>query len=67
VHQEKDDLHAKFAKDKEHLQKEKELLLVEQIGVKEVVARALRSMSGLTQMEEETSKIQVVKLIESIQ
>jgi hypothetical protein len=42
--QEKDDLQAKFAEDKAQIQKEKEQLLAEQIGVKEAVTRALRSV-----------------------
>jgi hypothetical protein len=40
---------------------------MENMGVKEEVTRALRSVIGLAQMEEETAKIQVGKLIESIQ
>jgi hypothetical protein len=50
-----------------HIQKEKEQILTEQIGVKEAVTRALHSMLGLAQMEEETTKIQVGKLTKSIQ
>jgi hypothetical protein len=61
--QEKDDLWAKFAEDREQIQKEKEHFLAEKMGVKEAVTRALRSMSGLAQMEGET----VGKLIEVIQ
>jgi hypothetical protein len=38
----------KFAEDKAQIQKEKEQLLTEKIGVKEVVTRALRSVSVLT-------------------
>jgi hypothetical protein len=49
--QEKDDLQVKFALDKAQIQKEKEQLLVEQTGVKEVVTRELRSMLGLAHME----------------
>jgi hypothetical protein len=37
------------------------------MGVIESVTRALRSMSGLAQMEEETTKRQVGKLAEEIQ
>jgi hypothetical protein len=44
--QEKDDLQAKFEEDREQIQKEKEQLLAEQIGVKEVVTRALHSVSA---------------------
>jgi chromosome segregation ATPase len=65
--QEKDDLQAKFAEDRAQIQKEKEQLLMEQIGVKEAVTRALRSVSGLAQMEEETTESQVGKLVEAIQ
>jgi DNA anti-recombination protein RmuC len=54
--QEKDDLRAKFEEDREQIQKEKEQLLAEQIGVREAVTRALRSVPGLAQMEEETVK-----------
>jgi hypothetical protein len=46
--QEKDDLQVKFAEDKAQIQKEKEQLLAKQMGVKEAVTRALRSVSGLT-------------------
>jgi hypothetical protein len=37
------------------------------MGVKEAVTRALRSVSGLAQMEEETTESQVEKFVESIQ
>jgi hypothetical protein len=37
------------------------------MGVKEAVTRALRSVSGLAQMEEETMESQVGKLVEAIQ
>jgi len=40
---------------------------MEKIGVREAVTRALHSMPGLTQMEEETPKSQVGKLVEAIQ
>jgi hypothetical protein len=40
---------------------------VEQMGVKEAVTRALRSVMGLEQMEEETTESQVGKLVEAIQ
>jgi hypothetical protein len=40
---------------------------VEQIGVKEAVTRALRYVSNLAQIKEDTVEIQVGKLIESIQ
>jgi hypothetical protein len=67
VQQEKDDLQANFAEDKEQIQKEKEQLLTKQMGVKEVVTRELHSVSGLTQIEEETVESQVEKLNEAIQ
>jgi chromosome segregation ATPase len=67
VQQEKDDLRAKFEEDREQIQREKDQLLMEQIGVREAVTRALRSMSGLAQMEEETTESQVGKLVEAIQ
>jgi hypothetical protein len=65
--QEKDDIRAKFEEDREKIQKEKDQLLVEQMGVREAVTRELRSMSGLAQIEEETTKSQVGKLVEAIQ
>jgi len=40
-----------FEEDKEKIQKEKDQLLAQQIGVKEAVTRALHSVSGLAQME----------------
>jgi hypothetical protein len=40
---------------------------VEQIGVKEVVTRALRSVKGLEHMEEDPVESQVGKPVESIQ
>jgi len=42
-------------------------LLAEQTVVREEVTRALHSMSGLAQMEEETVESQVRKLAEAIQ
>jgi hypothetical protein len=48
VQQEKDDIQVKFAEDITHIQKEKEQLLAEHMGVKEAVTRALRSVLGLT-------------------
>jgi hypothetical protein len=65
--EEKDDLQAKFEEDREQIQGEKDQLLAEQIGVREAVTRALRSMLGLKPMEEETIEIQVGKLAEAIQ
>jgi hypothetical protein len=52
--------------DREQIQKEKDHLLIEKIGVKEAVNRELHSVSSLTQMEEEIAESQVGKLIESI-
>jgi hypothetical protein len=40
---------------------------MEHMGVKEADTRELRSMSGLAQMEQETTEIQVAKLTEAIQ
>jgi chaperonin cofactor prefoldin len=56
-----------FAEDKEQIQKEKEQLLTKHMGVKEVVTRELRSVLGLTQIEEETVESQVENLNEAIQ
>jgi hypothetical protein len=65
--QETDDLRARFEEDKEKIQKEKDQFLAEQIGIREAMNRALHSVSGLAQMEEETTEIQVGKLVEAIQ
>ena len=65
--QERDDIQAKFAKDRAQIQKEKEKLLAEKIGVKEVVIRALHSVTGLEQMEEHPVERQVGKLSKAIQ
>jgi hypothetical protein len=67
VKQEKDDLRAKFEEDRDQIQREKDQLLKEHIGVREAVTQALRSMPGLEQMEEETTESQVGKLVEAIQ
>jgi hypothetical protein len=45
--QEKDNLQIKFEEDKAQIQKEKEQLLTEHVGVKEAVNRALHSMTSL--------------------
>jgi hypothetical protein len=42
-------------------------LLVEKIGIKEVVTKSLHFVLGLAQEEEESDKIQVGKLTEAIQ
>jgi hypothetical protein len=65
--QEKDDIREKFEEDREKIQREKDQLLTEQIGLREEVTRALCSVSGLAQMEEETTESQVGKLVEAIQ
>jgi hypothetical protein len=65
--QEKDDLQIKFEEDRAQIQQEKEQLLTEQVGVKEAVHRALRSVTGLEKMEEDPVESQVVKLAEAIQ
>jgi hypothetical protein len=65
--QEKDDLRTKFKEDREQIQRENDQLLVQQIGFREEITRALHSVPGLAQMEEETANIQVGKLIEAIQ
>jgi hypothetical protein len=57
----------KFEEDKEKIQKEKDQLLAEKTVVKEVVTRALLSMSVLAYMEEDTTESQVGKLVEAIQ
>jgi hypothetical protein len=65
--QEKYGIQAKFAEDRAQIQKEKEQLLANQIGVKEAVIRALRFLVGLEWMEEDPVEIQVGKIVESIQ
>jgi hypothetical protein len=65
--QEKVDVQAKFEEDKEKMQKKKDQLLVEQTVVREAVTRELLYVPGLAQVEEETFKIQVGKLVEAIQ
>jgi hypothetical protein len=40
---------------------------VEQVGVKEEVKRALCSVTGLEQMEQDPMEYQVAKLVEAIQ
>jgi hypothetical protein len=65
--QEKYDLRVKFEEDIEKIQKEKDHLLEEKTMVREAVPRALRYVSILAQMEEETIESQVGKLTEVIQ
>jgi hypothetical protein len=67
VKKEKYDLQTKFEEDKEKIQKEKDQLLAERTMVREAVTRALRSMPGLEQVEEEIAESQVEKLTEAIQ
>jgi hypothetical protein len=57
----------KFAEERAQIQKDKEKLLMEQIGVKEAITRALLSAMGLKHMEEDPVESQVGKLFESIQ
>jgi hypothetical protein len=52
--QDKDDIREKFEENREKIQKEKDQLLTEQMGVKEAVTREIFSMPGLAQIEEET-------------
>jgi hypothetical protein len=66
VQQEKDDLREMFEEDREHIQREKYQLLVEQMGLREEFTRAVCSVSGLAQMEEETTESHVGKLAEAI-
>jgi hypothetical protein len=49
------------------IQREKEQLLADHMGVKEVVTRELRSVTGLEQMEEDPLERQLGKLFEAIQ
>jgi hypothetical protein len=46
---------------------EKEKFLVEQVGVKEAVNRALHSVTGLEKKEEDPVEHQVEQLVEAIQ
>jgi len=58
---------AMFEEDKEKIHKEKDQLLIEQIGVKEAVTKSLHSMLGLAQEEPKSVEIQVGELVEDIQ
>jgi hypothetical protein len=60
-------LQAKFDEEKSQLQKEKEQLLTEQLEVKEMVNRALRSVTVVEVKAEERIPQQVVQLEEVIQ
>jgi hypothetical protein len=65
--QEKASLQTKFEEEKVQIQQEKEQLLAEQVGVKEAVSRALRSVTGLEKKEEDPVEHQVEQLVEAIQ
>jgi VIT1/CCC1 family predicted Fe2+/Mn2+ transporter len=65
--QENDDLQTKFEEERAQIQQEKEKLLAEKVEVKEAVSRALHSVTGLDQKEEDPVENQVVKLVEAIQ
>jgi hypothetical protein len=67
VQQEKVALQEKFEEEKVQIQHEKEQLLMEQVGVKEAVNRALHSVMGLEQKEEYLVEHQVAQIVESIQ
>jgi hypothetical protein len=64
--QEKDTLQAKFEEDRAKIKKEKDKLLMKQIGIEEVVNKAFHSMIGLEQKEEEPIERQVMNLVEVI-
>jgi hypothetical protein len=66
VQQENDDIRPKFDEDKEQIQKEKDEFLTEQIGIRESMNRALRSVLVLAQMEEEKYESQVGNLTKAI-
>jgi hypothetical protein len=55
-----------FEEDNAKIQKEKYQLLIDQTTVKEVVTKALHSVSSLEQEEPELVKMQVGKLVEAI-
>ena len=65
VQQDKDDIREKFEEDREKIHKEKDQFLTEKTTVKEAMTRALRLVSGLEQMEEETTESHVGKLAKS--
>jgi hypothetical protein len=64
---EKDEFRVMLEEDKVKIQREKDQLLAEKTAVKEVVSKALRSVSGLAQEEHEAVEVQVMKLVEAIQ
>jgi hypothetical protein len=64
---EKEDLQAKFEEERAQAKQEKEQLLTEQLGVKEAVDRALRSVTGLEPKAEDRVEHQVAQLAEAIQ
>jgi hypothetical protein len=51
--QEKVSFQTKFEEDRAQIQQEKEQLLTEQVGIREAVSRALRSVTGLEKKEED--------------
>jgi hypothetical protein len=55
-----------FEEDNLRIKEEKDKLLVEKIVIKEIVTKALLSMLGLVQKEEDSLEIQVGKLVEAI-
>jgi hypothetical protein len=59
---EKNDIQAKFEQNHARIQEEKYKLLADHIAIKEAVTKELFSMSDLTQEEEESIDIQVVKI-----
>jgi hypothetical protein len=67
VQQERDALQEKLEEDRVKIQKEKEQLLVKQIGIEEAVNRAFLSVTGLEKKAEEPLEHQVMKLAEVIQ
>jgi hypothetical protein len=67
VQQEKDTLQVKFEEDRENIQKEKEKLLMKQIGIEEVINRASISVTSLQKKVEDPIKCQVMTFVEVIQ
>jgi hypothetical protein len=64
---EKDEFQEILKEVKVKIQRKKDHLLIEQTVVKKVVSRALFSMPGLVQEENEVVEVQVMKLVEAIQ
>jgi hypothetical protein len=63
----REEFRAMLQEEKAEIQIEKEKLLVEKTVVKEVVNKSCHSVSGLVQEDQESVKVQVVKLAETIQ